>query len=86
MAKGTRAWLYYWPFDLLLLQVKDQFAENELFKTMDKLDCLTVFSDHMRDLDMKEEDEMRVDREKQKRESRKARDAFRVSHQSIISH
>ena len=59
-------------------QLKDQLADDPAFKALDKLDSLTVFEDHMVDLDHKEEEETRMERDRQKRESRKARDAFRV--------
>eukprot|EP00026_Physarum_polycephalum_P003013 Phypoly_transcript_03022.p1 GENE.Phypoly_transcript_03022~~Phypoly_transcript_03022.p1 ORF type:complete len:847 (+),score=257.26 Phypoly_transcript_03022:49-2589(+) len=58
-------------------KLKDQLADDPTFKALDKLDSLTVFEDHMTDLEHKEEDEARMERERQKRESRKARDAFR---------
>jgi hypothetical protein len=54
-------------------------ADDPAFKALDRLDSLTVFEDHMTDLENKEDEESRMERERQKRESRKARDGFRVS-------
>jgi len=59
-------------------KVKDQFAGETTFSLLDPLDRLTVFEDFIRELERKQMEEERISKEKQKRDARKARDAFRA--------
>eukprot|EP01113_Clastostelium_recurvatum_P018950 TRINITY_DN2232_c0_g1_i8.p1 TRINITY_DN2232_c0_g1~~TRINITY_DN2232_c0_g1_i8.p1 ORF type:complete len:746 (-),score=239.67 TRINITY_DN2232_c0_g1_i8:78-2294(-) len=55
-----------------------QHMENDpQFRAMDKLEALRVFEGHIRELEAREAETDRVNKERQRRDSRKARDAFR---------
>eukprot|EP01133_Synstelium_polycarpum_P007200 gene7200-8363_t len=58
-------------------KVKDEYEGDMLFQNVDKLDVLTIFEGYIRDLEKKESDIQRSDRERLKREARKHRDNFR---------
>ncbi len=61
-----------------VLQIKEQFKEDETFKVLDKMDRLQVFEDYIRGLEREEEDKKREELYHKKRASRKNRDAYRV--------
>ncbi|KYQ89334.1 WW domain-containing protein [Tieghemostelium lacteum] len=58
-------------------KVRDEYETDPLYTSLDNFDFLSVFEAHIRELEKKQDDLKRLEREKQKRESRKDRDAFR---------
>jgi len=57
---------------------KDNMRNEPLFLALERLDRLQVFEDHIRELEQKIEDKYENDRDDLRRNSRKAREAFRV--------
>ncbi|GAM22720.1 hypothetical protein SAMD00019534_058950 [Acytostelium subglobosum LB1] len=56
---------------------KEHYENDPLYQQMDKYDVLCVFESYIRDLEKKEEDTQRKERERLRREARKHRDLFR---------
>eukprot|EP01097_Dermamoeba_algensis_P006001 TRINITY_DN3780_c0_g1_i2.p1 TRINITY_DN3780_c0_g1~~TRINITY_DN3780_c0_g1_i2.p1 ORF type:complete len:755 (-),score=262.22 TRINITY_DN3780_c0_g1_i2:188-2452(-) len=59
-------------------KAKEQFKDEECFLGMEKIDRLFVFEEHIRQLERKEFEERRIDRDRQRRTYRKNRDAFKA--------
>ncbi|KAF2076044.1 hypothetical protein CYY_002658 [Polysphondylium violaceum] len=59
-------------------RIRDQFENDPLFQELDKFDFLSVFENYIRDLEKKQDDQRRQQRDKLKKEARKDRDQFRA--------
>jgi len=59
-------------------RIKDQFENDPLYQDLDKFDFLSVFENYIRDLEKKQDDQRRQQRDKLKKEARKDREQFRA--------
>ncbi|EFA77355.1 WW domain-containing protein [Heterostelium album PN500] len=64
-------------------KVKDEYEADPLVVAMDRFDVLTTYENYIKDLEKKEEEIQRKDRERLKRDARKYRLLFRVSYYSM---
>jgi pre-mRNA-processing factor 40 len=69
-----------WRKAVKILEPKEPFAD------IDKMDSLDAYQDYQRELDLREREDRDRDKEEQRRQDRKARDAFRAllsTHRSL---
>jgi pre-mRNA-processing factor 40 len=62
-------------------EIKEGWKDHSIFRSLERADRLTVFEDHIKDLEKREMEEQRIQRETMRRQHRKNRDAFKVSYQ-----
>lgn len=64
-------------------KVQQQLEDEPAFRALEKIDRLSVFEEHIRELEAKAEQEKQRDKEAQRRHDRRKRDAFRAELQRL---
>ncbi|KAH1203959.1 Pre-mRNA-processing protein 40A [Glycine max] len=58
-------------------KIQDRLEDDDRYLRLEKIDCLLVFQDYIRDLEKEEEEQKRIQKDQIRRGERKNRDAFR---------
>ncbi|KAK7310756.1 hypothetical protein RJT34_08467 [Clitoria ternatea] len=58
-------------------KIQDRLEDDDRYLRLEKIDRLLVFQDYIRDLEKEEEEQKRIQKDRQRRGERKNRDAFR---------